>query len=193
MTKRLAVIFLLLLMPVANAAAETGLPYAKEIGAIKLNVPADPQVRKQLGITAKDGQFTIGQIKSGLLIIEVFNMYCPHCQHYAPTVNDLYKTILADANLRERVMLIGIGVGNSPFEVDIFRKKYAVAFPLFDDKGYAVYNTFQSVLTPHFIGLVLDGKGGYRMFYSKNGGFEDAKAFLNTMIKLSGLPLGGVK
>ncbi len=193
MTKRMTLIFLLLLVPVSYGAAETNLPYDKEIGIIKLSVPADPQVRQQLGIKVKTGQFTVGQIKPGLLVIEIFNMYCPHCQHYAPTVNELYTAIQSSANLRERVMLIGIGVGNSPFEVDIFRKKYAIAFPLFDDKGYAVYNTFQSVLTPHFIGLVLDGKGGYRMFYSKSGGFDDAKVFLNTMIKLSGLPLGGVK
>lgn len=88
-------------------------------------------------------------------------------------------------------MFIGIAVGNSPFEVDIYRKKFSVGFPLFDDKGYAVYNTLQDVLTPHFIGLNLDGKGGYRMVYSKNGGFDDPAAFLKEMVRLSALfPVG---
>lgn len=196
MSKVTTVIVTLLLMigHVSLAwAVEGELRYKEELAKIKLNVPVDPKVRAALGLTAKTGQFGVSQIKPGLLIIEIFNMYCPHCQHYAPTVNELYKLIQANPRLKDRVILIGIGVGNSPFEVDIFRKKYGIAFPLFDDKGYAVYNTFQDVLTPHFMALNLDGKGGYHMFYSKNGGFTDPGAFLNEMVKLSGTFQGGVR
>jgi hypothetical protein len=41
------------------------------------------------------------------------------------------------------------------------------------------------VLTPHFFGMIIDGKGGYRVFYSQNGGFENADEFLNNLMKLS--------
>jgi hypothetical protein len=172
---------------------ETELRYREELAKIKLSVPEDGRIRDYLGLQAKAGQFTISQIRPGLLIIEIFNMYCPHCQHYAPTVNQLYQLIQTNPRLKDHIMLIGIGVGNSPFEVDIFRKKYAIAFPLFDDKGYAVYNTLQDVLTPHFMALNLDGKGAYHMFYSKNGGFTDPQAFLNELIKRSGTLPGGVR
>lgn len=184
---------LALMQAVMLQAVESELQYNQAIGKIKLTVPEDPRIRDYLGLKAKTGQFGIAQIKPGLLIIEIFNMYCPHCQHYAPTVNEFYKLIQTDPRLKQRVMLIGIGVGNSPFEVDIYRKKYSVGFPLFDDKGYAVYNTLQDVLTPHFIGLTLDGRGGYRMVYSKNGGFDDPAAFLKEMLRLSGLFPGGVR
>ncbi|MEN6474980.1 MAG: TlpA family protein disulfide reductase [Syntrophaceae bacterium] len=176
-----------------GAAEPPELKYNQTIGKIKLAVPEDPRIRDYLGLKVKTGQFGIGQIRPGLLIIQIFNMYCPHCQHYAPRVNEFYKLIQTDSRLKDRVMLIGIGVGNSPFEVDIYRKKFSVMFPLFDDKGYAVYNTLQDVLTPHFIGLILDGKGTYRMFYSKNGGFDDPAAFLNEMLKLSALFPGGIQ
>jgi len=174
-------------------AAEPELKYNQVIGKIKLAIPDDTGIRDYLGLKVKTGQFGIAQIRPGILIIQIFNMYCPHCQHYAPTVNEFYKLIQTDPRLKQRVMLIGIGVGNSPFEVDIYRKKFSVMFPLFDDKGYAVYNTLQDVLTPHFIGMTLDGKGGYRMFYSKNGGFDDPAAFLKEMIRLSGMFPGGVR
>jgi len=172
-------------------AAESDLQYNQSIGKIKLAVPEDPTIRDYLGLKAKTGQFGIAQIRPGLLVIQIFNMYCPHCQHYAPTVNEFFRLIQTDPRLKNRVMMIGIGVGNSPFEVDIYRKKYSVMFPLFDDKGYAVYNTLQDVLTPHFIGLNLDGKGGYRMVYSRNGGFDDPAAFLKEMLRLSGMVPGG--
>jgi len=184
---------LVLMQAVIVQAAESDLQYNQAIGKIKLAVPEDPKIRAYLGLKAKTGQFGIAQIRPGFLIIQIFNMYCPHCQHYAPTVNEFYKLIQTDPRLKDRIMMIGIGVGNSPFEVDIYRKKFSVLFPLFDDKGYAVYNTLQDVLTPHFIGLTLDGRGGYRMVYSKNGGFDDPAAFLKEMLRLSGLFPGGVR
>jgi len=196
MTKRIFIVGITVLVVLQAAmlpAAETELPYNQAIGKIKLTVPEDPRIREYLGLKAKTGQFGITQIRQGFLIIQIFNMYCPHCQHYAPKVNEFYTLIQNNPRLKGRFMFIGIAVGNSPFEVDIYRKKYSVGFPLFDDKGYAVYNTLQEVLTPHFIGLTLDGKGGYRMVYSKNGGFDDPAAFLNEMVRLSALFPGGMK
>jgi hypothetical protein len=67
--------------------------------------------------------------------------------------------------------------------VDVFRKKYNVAFPLFDDKGYSAANSLDGVLTPYFFGISIDGKGNYRVFYSLNGGFDNAEDFLNNLLK----------
>jgi hypothetical protein len=161
------------------------LKYSKEIGTIKLNVPDEKTARDYLGIKQKEGQFILPQIRQGILIVEIFNMYCPHCQHYAPKVNELYSKINARPDTKGRVVMLGIGVGNSPFEVNIFRKKYNIAFPLFDDKSYSVANRLEGVLTPHFFGMILDGKGGYRVFYSLNGGFDNSEEFLNNLLKLS--------
>jgi thiol-disulfide isomerase/thioredoxin len=172
-------------------SAEPPLPYSKELGSLKLTVPTDKLIRKQLGIKAKSGQFGIADLRPGIIIIEIFNMYCPHCQKYAPTVNELHRLIQSNPKLKVKVLLLGIGVGNSPFEVNIFRKKYAVAFPLFDDKNYAISNLMHGLLTPHFIGLKVDGKGGYCVFYSKDGGFSNPKAFLDEMLKLSETACGG--
>jgi peroxiredoxin len=175
----------MLFLSSADLLCADELKYSKEIGTVKLNIPDDKAVRKYLGIKDKEGKFILPQIRQGILIVEIFNMYCPHCQHYAPKVNELYSKINTRPDTKGRVVMLGIGVGNSPFEVDIFRKKYNVAFPLFDDKGYSAANRLEGVLTPHFFGMIIDGKGEYRVFYSQNGGFDNADEFLNNLLKLS--------
>ena len=52
-------------------------------------------------------------------------------------MNELYQAIQKRKDLKNKVKLIGIGTGNTPFEIDFFRKKYEVPFPLFDDEDYA--------------------------------------------------------
>ena len=153
---------------------------------IKLTVPKNPDHRNYLGLSA-ESPFEIPQIKAKAVIIEVFSMYCPHCQREAPRVNELYQLIEKNRNLKDRVKLIGIGAGNSPFEVDVFRKKYKVPFPLFADADFSIHKIFGEVRTPYFIGVKIENSGGHEVFYSKLGGFDKAEEFLQRMLKLSDL------
>ena len=102
-------------------------------------------------------------------------------------MNELYQAIEKRKDLKDKMKIIGIGTGNTNFEVDFFRKKYEVPFPLFSDEDYAIHKTFGEVRTPYFIGVRLKGDGSAEVFYSKLGGFGDAKEFLDLMVKLSGI------
>ena len=93
----------------------------------------------------------------------------------------------ARKDLKNKIKLIGIGVGNSDFEVNFFRKKYEIPFPLFSDEEYSIHKTLGEVRTPYFIGVRLKSYGSNEVFYSKLGGFKDADKFLELMVKLSGL------
>lgn len=93
----------------------------------------------------------------------------------------------ARKDLKDKVKLIGIGVGNSEFEVNFFRKKYEVPFPLFSDEDYSAYKALGEVRTPYFIGVRLKSDGSSEVFYSKLGGFKDAGNFLKQMVRLSGI------
>ena len=98
--------------------------------AIKLEVPEDPAQRTYLGLSG-EGLFDISQIKAESVIIQIFSMYCPLCQREAFRVNQLYKNIERDPDTRGKFKLIGIGAGNSRFEVEIFLKTYEVPFSSF--------------------------------------------------------------
>jgi thiol-disulfide isomerase/thioredoxin len=153
---------------------------------INLDVPKDPAHRSYLGFSG-EGQFDILQIKAEVVIIQIFNMYCPLCQREASRVNELYENIEKDPNTRGKFKLIGIGAGNSQFEVGIYMKTYEVPFPLFPDGDFSIHQSLGEVRTPYFIGVKINDDGSHEIFYSRVGGFEKAEEFLQLMIELSGL------
>ncbi len=153
---------------------------------IKILVPENATDRSYLGLKSI-GFFKIPQIKAKVVIIEIFSMYCPHCQREAPEINRLYSIIEGSPDLKGKIKLVGIGAGNSPFEVDVFKEKYTVPFPLFSDEDFTLHKCFGEVRTPYFIGVKMNADGTHRIFYSKLGEFKGAEPFLELMLRLSGL------
>jgi len=131
--------------------------------------------------------FSLPKPKDGVVIIEIFSMYCPYCQREAPNVNKLYNKIQASPNLKSKIRLVGIGVGNSAYEVDVFRKKYNISFPLYSDGDFRIHKFLGEPRTPYFIGVKINPDGSHRIFYSKLGELGDVDKFLDEMIRLSGL------
>ncbi|MCK5681922.1 TlpA family protein disulfide reductase [bacterium] len=146
-----------------------------------LATPKESHLRDYLGLEDKS-TFSLGEIKSEILIIEIFSMYCPHCQKDAPAINKLYELTKNDEKLSKRLKLIGIGAGNSAYEVDIFKNKYKIPFPLFADDELIIHRKIGSVRTPYFIGICNQGKGKKRIFFSQLAGFSGAKKFLENIV-----------
>lgn len=153
---------------------------------ITLSVPQEPENQKYLGLSG-EGQFAIPQVEADVVLVEFFSMYCPYCQAEAPTVNKLYNIIEKNNNLKNRIKLIGIGVGNSPYEISIFRKKYEIKFPLFPDADFSIHKTIGEVRTPYFIGVRIMKDGSHSIIYSKVGGIGDVDKFLSLILRLSGI------
>ena len=99
----------------------------------------------------------------------------------------MYRKIQSDAKLKDKIKLIGIGVGNSAFEVGYFKKVYNIPFPLFPDGDFEIHKKLGEVRTPYFIGIRILGDGAYRIYYSKLGGAGDADELMQMLLKDSGL------
>ncbi len=152
----------------------------------ELPIPQDARAQSYLGLSGT-GQFTIAQIKAKVVIIQIFSMYCPVCQKEASRVNKLYRTIQKRKDLKDKIKMIGIGTGNTPFEVGFFRKKYEVPFPLFPDENLSIHEILGELRTPYFIGVKINRDGSDEVFYSRLGQFRDVNSFLKRIVERSGL------
>ncbi len=170
----------------APLAAQKQLARGDALPAIKLPVPRSPAAKGYLGLTAGES-FTVSQIKAEVLIIEIFNMYCSLCQGEAPLVNEFYQLINKDPSLKKKIKMIGIGAGNTPLEVEVFRKNYQVLFPLFPDEDYVIHKAVGEVRTPFFICAKKNADGSLKVFHTNLGSFRDAAQFLKQVVTLSGL------
>ncbi|MGA3206218.1 MAG: hypothetical protein ABSE05_00130 [Syntrophales bacterium] len=59
---------------------------------ITLSAPRDSADKNYLGLSGF-GSFKIPHIRAKVVIVEIFNMYCPYRQREASNVNELYANI----------------------------------------------------------------------------------------------------
>jgi len=170
-------------------ASAAGMPPAVggQLPDMKIAMPRDSGDKAYLGLSFGFGSFRIPQIKAKVVIVEIFSMYCPYCQKEAPIVNQLYAGIEQNPALKGKIKMIGIGAGNSLYEVETFKKRYNVPFPLLPDGDYVIHRQLGEVRTPYFIGVKINPDGSHQVIYSRLGAFDGVDQFLSTIIKLSGL------
>lgn len=151
---------LFVMLPGLATKSESFVVDAGVLAGMQLSMPEGAAAKDYLGLKGT-GTFTMPQIKADTVIIEIFSMYCPICQAEAPMVNELHQLIENTPSLKGKVKLIGIGTGNSHFEVDVFRKKYNILFPLFPDEKFLIQKAVsEPIRTPTFIATKqIDGKG----------------------------------
>jgi len=183
----LAMITFLFSILVFPALADNKPPEKGEgLPVINLPVPKNPDERNYLGVSGS-GLFKIPQIKAKAVIVEIFSMYCPYCQKDAPGVNELYRLIENNPDVKNKIKLIGIGAGNSPYEVEVYKKTYNVPFPLFPDKDFTIHKACGEVRTPYFMVVKINEDGTHQIVHSQLGGYPGAEPFLELILKASGL------
>ncbi len=175
----LSVVLVAIALP-GMASAEKEPAAGDRLVDMRLNTPKAPDKRAYLGIAESDS-FDPKTISGQLLVIEIFSMYCPFCQREAPNVNRLYQAIEASDTLHGRVKMIGIGVGNSAYEVDHFRKHYQIAFPLFPDEDFLIHQLLGEVRTPFFIIARIGPKDQGRILWTGVGTMDPLDTFINRL------------
>ena len=180
-------VILLVLIPVflasgANKPPEKG----EQLPAINLPIPKNTDERTYLGLSGS-GFFKIPQIRAKVVIIEIFSMYCPYCQKDAPGVNELYRLIENNADIKNKIKLIGLGAGNSSYEVGVYKNNYSVPFPLFPDKDFEIHKACGEVRTPYFMVVKINEDGTHQIVHTQLGNYPGAEPFLDLVLKASGL------
>lgn len=138
---------LLLFAAVSGGAAEAQLLRPGDLfPEISLLSPAATTDRQYLQLSGE--RFTPSQISAELLLVELLNVYCPHCQMQTPAYNELYRLIEENPATRGRIKILGIAVGNQDAEIAAFRKKFGIKFPILADPGFGVWRKIGGSATP---------------------------------------------
>lgn len=148
-------------------------------------LPSPPEAadRDYLGVSKEP--FKLTQVKTRLLLIETYSMYCPHCQREAPLVNSLYD-LIQQKGLAERIKIIGIAAGDSQFEVETFKKQYNVPFPLFKDEDLSTARQMGVKRTPTFLAIRIAEDGSHDHVMFRPGRMETPARFLEELQQLVG-------
>ena len=180
-------VLLFVTMFTSAAPAVTGPPTEGGVlPEIVLHVPKNLDQKKYLGLSSKT-TFSIPQIKASVVIVEIFSMYCPYCQAEAPSINKLYYKIQNNRRLEGRFKLIGIGAGNTTFEVENFRDIYKIPFPLFPDDDFSIHKKIGEVRTPYFFAVGINKDGTHRVLYTHIGHIKNHDELIKMLLRRAGL------
>ncbi len=157
-----------------------------ELPALRLPIPSDAAERNYLGL-GQGETFALADVRTRILVIEVFNFYCPHCQAEAPNINRLHKRIENDERFQGQIKIIGIGISNTAYEVDRFRKLYAIRFPLFADRSRVISSQLGVRQTPTFIAWNYRFDGRIEPILFAPGPIGDIEGFLDRLVQASDL------
>lgn len=153
---------------------------------LKLTGPITPQDRTYLGVSETTAMpFALSAATGEAFMIEFFSMYCPYCQREAANLAQLHKELQASPQ-RDKIRMIGVGINNSDFEVEFFRKKYESPFPLFSDPDGVILKQVGITATPTFV-VVKREKGGFKVIKTHVGQIQDRAAFMKDMISAAGM------
>ncbi len=169
-------------MEASGNSASHPLPIGSTMPDLLLRGELSSKHQKHLGLSGPSPRH-LAEINARTVILVAFSMYCPHCQREAPVLNEL-NALIESRGLAGEVKLIGVGVGNSDFEVQVFRDKYATTFPLFSDPDFTVNKEIGEVGTPFFYVLAMDPeKKEIRVAKTLLGRMESADVFLGQALK----------
>ncbi|MDZ7261010.1 MAG: redoxin domain-containing protein [candidate division KSB1 bacterium] len=115
--------------------------------ALSFEQALTPEDRTYLGLAEADS-FTLKDIQAEIILIEFLNKYCVSCQQQASVFNQLFIAIQEDSLLQTKVKMVGIGVGNTPYQLQTFREQKAIPFPLIPDYKFLAHKAIGEPRTP---------------------------------------------
>ena len=175
-------ILLLLTLLAPSAFAVPLLQMGDRFPEVPLATPADPAARAYLGLQP-GATFTLSQVGGEVVLVEILNVLCPHCQRQTAPYNALYRRLQADPATRGKVRMLGVAVGNSAEQIDDFVTIYSVRFPVVGDPRFRLHRATGGSRTPFSIYVRQDPAGGAGVVAGTQLGEDFAVADLFAYLK----------
>jgi peroxiredoxin len=172
----------------SDSPAMKPLPIGQAFPDIAFKGPLSATEAKDLGVDAADKTIRFSQLKTEAIILVVFSMYCPFCQKEGTELDKMHK-LIGQKGLADKVKLVGLGAGNSAFEVNIYREKFGLGFPLFPDQDFEAYKALGQVGTPYY--YILKRRGSEFIIVDEQlGCVASPGSFLDRVLEKTGMAKG---
>jgi thiol-disulfide isomerase/thioredoxin len=150
----------------------------------KISFPASlsPEEYKYLGLGQRKN-FSLDDIKTKLILIDFIGINCHFCIQSMPTMNEIYKAVEKDQNLRANVKMLAVAAGGTPTEIDYFRKSFGVLFPILADPEYEAHESVGEPRVPFLIFARKDRQGKWVVVNTKVGLMGIAEARTATYLE----------
>ena len=165
-----------------QACATSG-PQIESLPVLRFNAPVNVGGARYLGISPRASTFYLQDVHAGVVVVEVFQVDCFHCQDEAPHVNELFERINQEG-LYDRVKVMAIAYGNTAFETSMYGRRYHVPFALVADPQQLAIAV---EATPAFFLLQPLSGGGARVLYSKYGALPKTDVCIEMIRERAGL------
>ena len=149
-------------------------PGLAEAFQLCLPTPDGAEAKAKLGLPAEAQCFRPADLKTDLFVLLIFDLYCHACQQSAANMRWLNEQIENDPRLR-KAAVIGLGRGDTPFEVEAFVKKLELNFPAVSDRDKTFTDALGVDRTPSGF-LVCRRTGEYRILGTFSGYLSRKKA-----------------
>jgi hypothetical protein len=175
-------LLVLLLILFFSASSDAGTPEpGKTLVPLKLTAPADPAGNKKLGLAGPGTEFTLSDLKTELILMEVIGVYCPQCFKQAPEFNKLYER-LNKGKMKGRVAMFALAAGGTDPEIEQLIQSGQYAFPVVVDTKYEAHKLLGEPQTPFTILCRPDGSVLYThlgIITDIDGFYAEIKGFLS--------------
>jgi peroxiredoxin len=104
--------------------------------------------RKYLQIEHGKRCFSLKDVNSDYIFIELYNELCSGCLQEVKNYKNFYRLLNANNLLKDKVVMIGIGVGSKRRNVAKFRKEKNILFPLFADEHGEIFKCLGNPTMP---------------------------------------------
>ncbi len=163
---------------ILGACAATSHKTRETVKPIILETPSDPALAAYLGLAPNRRYFKLTEIRTRVLVAEVFQSRCPHCRGLVPDLKRFYH-LVERSGLSGKIKFVGFGFGEKTTDIEAFGLRYAIPWPLFPDPGGHKIKVEEIPVT--FILEMLPGRD--RVIYEFHGPLPKAEELLEMISK----------
>ena len=137
-----------------------------------------------LQIQHDERTFSLEDIQSEYIFIELYNEYCHLCLKEMKEYKALYSMLAEDNSLRDKIKMMGIGVGSKKRQVAKFRKQQNIDFPLFADEKSGIFACLGKPDLPTSYLVQRNPNGGRKIILVQSGHIRSRKELIDKVRSL---------